>query len=201
VETLLSIGLGLGLSAACGFRVFVPLLGISLASLNGNLPLSPGFAWIGTVPAAIAFGTATVLEVLAYYIPWFDHALDVVATPTAVVAGMVASASVLTDLPPLVKWSIVLIGGGGAAGLIQGATVLARLKSLAFTGGLANAAVSTFELFGATATVLLALLVPLLCLALLILLLVWTFHRAGRVVFGRRAAEAAASSSPSPTAP
>jgi hypothetical protein len=175
------------------------LLGISLASLNGNLPLSPGFAWIGTVPAAIAFGTATVLEVLAYYIPWFDHALDVVATPTAVVAGMVASASVLTDLPPLVKWSIVLIGGGGAAGLIQGATVLARLKSLAFTGGLANAAVSTFELFGATATVLLALFVPLLCLALLLLLLIWTFHRAGRVVFGRRAAEAAASSSP--TAP
>jgi hypothetical protein len=184
---LLSIGLGLGLSAACGFRVFVPLFAISLAALTGHLSLASSFSWIGTVPAALAFGTATVLEVLAYYIPWFDHLLDTVATPTAVVAGMVASASVLTDLPPLIKWSVALIGGGGAAGLIQGATVLLRMKSLALTGGTGNALISTVELLGATGTVLLALLVPLLCLVVMTAFCVWSFRRLGRVVFGRPA--------------
>ena len=184
---LLSIGLGLGLSAACGFRVFVPIFAISLAALTGHLSLAPSFSWIGTVPAALAFGTATVLEVLAYYIPWFDHLLDTVATPSAVVAGMVASASVLTDLPPLVKWTVALIGGGGAAGLIQGATVLLRMKSLAFTGGAGNALVATVELLGATGTVVLALVVPLLCLIVLTAFCVWAFRRLGRVVFGRPA--------------
>ena len=77
-----------------------------------------------------AFGTATLLEIAAYYIPWFDHLLDTIATPAAVVAGMVASASVMVDLPPVLKWGVALIGGGGAAGLLQGATVLLRLKSL-----------------------------------------------------------------------
>ena len=92
------------------------------------------------LPAAIAFGTATLLEIAAYYIPWFDHLLDTIATPAAVVAGMVASASVMVDLPPVLKWGVALIGGGGAAGLLQGATVLLRLKSLAATGGAATEA-------------------------------------------------------------
>jgi hypothetical protein len=81
IDPLLGVGLGLGLAAACGFRVFVPLFAISLGALTGHIPLSPGFAWIGTIPAAIAFGTATLLEIAAYYIPWFDHLLDTIATP------------------------------------------------------------------------------------------------------------------------
>jgi len=42
METLLGIAVGIGLSAACGFRIFVPLLVMNLASLNGLLHLSPG---------------------------------------------------------------------------------------------------------------------------------------------------------------
>jgi len=148
---LVSVAVGLGLAAACGFRVFVPLLIASLAAHFGRLPLANGFDWLASVPALVALGTATVLEVGAYYVPWLDHALDVVATPTAVLAGMLAAASVVTDLPPLLKWSTVIIGGGGAAGLIQGASVLLRLKSGALTGGLANPLVSTAELAGAGA--------------------------------------------------
>jgi hypothetical protein len=193
IDPLLGVGLGLGLAAACGFRVFVPLLAISVGALTGHIPLSSGFAWIGTVPAAIAFGTATALEIAAYYIPWFDHLLDTVATPAAVAAGMVASASVMVDLPPVLKWGVALIGGGGVAGLLQGATVLLRLKSLAVTGGAANALVSTVELLGATGTVILAVVLPLVCLALAIVFCLWAFRKAGHIVFGRKAAEAAAS--------
>src|SRR6185503_2730808 len=98
MDTLTSIFLGIGLSAACGFRVFVPLLFMSVASLSGHLTLAPGFAWIGTYPALISFAVATGLEVGGYYIPWLDHLLDTLASPAAVVAGTVATAAMVSNM-------------------------------------------------------------------------------------------------------
>lgn len=160
METLLSIALGLGLAAAAGLRVFVPVFGAGLAAHFGSLPLSSGFAWVGSTPALIAFGTATALEVLAYYVPWLDHVLDLVATPAAVVAGVVASAAVITDLPPLLTWTVALIGGGGAAGLMQLLSVGTRLKSTVATGGLGNPVVATAELAGAVTITAVTILLP-----------------------------------------
>lgn len=185
-ESLVSIALGLGLSAACGFRVFVPLLLISAAARYDYLALSPGFVWMESTAALVVFGTATVLEVAAYYVPWLDNFLDAAATPAAVLAGVLASAAVFVEMPPLVRWSLALIGGGTAAGLIQGATVLLRLKSLALSGGLTNPLVSTAELAGSTITSVLAILLPILCLALLIVGSILVFRSAGRIFFGRR---------------
>ena len=142
--------------------------------------------WLGSWPALVALGAATVLEVGAYYLPWLDHALDLVATPAAVLAGMLVSASVLTELPPVVRWIVPLIGGGGLAGLIQGASVLLRLKSAAFTGGIANPIVSTAELAGATVTALLAVLMPVLCLVGVLTLIAMACRATGRLLFGRR---------------
>jgi hypothetical protein len=186
MDTALSIALGIGLSAACGFRVFVPLLIMSVAAYTGNMSLSSGFEWIGTLPALIAFGTATVVEVLAYYIPWLGHLLDTVATPAAVVAGIVVSASAFTDVSPLFKWVLALIGGGGIAGLVQGATVLARIKSTALTGGLGNPVVSTAELFGSVATSFLALFVPVICVIMIVTGIYLVFRSTGRLLFGRQ---------------
>ena len=196
VPALLSIAVGLGLAAATGFRVFVPLLVASLAARSGHLPLASGFGWLQSLPAVIALGTATVLEVGAYYIPWLDHALDTVATPIAVMAGVLASASVVTDLPPLLKWTVAIIGGGSAAGLIQGASVLLRLKSAALTGGAGNPVVSTAELLGAIGTALLAVLLPIVCLVGVLVLLVFAFRATGRLLFGRRPVADAAAGSP-----
>ena len=176
MDVLLSLAVGLGLAAACGFRVFVPLLAASIAAHGGHLELAAGFDWIGSTAAVVAFGTATLLEVGAYYIPWLDHALDAVTTPAAVLAGMFASASVIVDLPPLLKWSVVLIGGGGVAGLTQGATVALRAKSGLFTGGLGNAAVSTTELLGASAMAILAIALPLLALVAVFAMLIAAFR-------------------------
>ena len=185
---LLSIAIGLGLAAACGFRVFVPLLIASLAARLGQLPLTGGFAWLASVPALIALVTATVLEVGAYYVPWLDHALDTIATPAAVLAGMLASASVLTDLPPWVKWPVIIIGGGGVAGLVQGTSVLLRLKSTALTGGAGNPILSTAELIGAVLVALLAILLPVVCLVAVLALVVIAFRATGRLLFGRHPA-------------
>ncbi len=186
VSALISVAVGLGLAAACGFRIFVPLLVASVAGYTGRLPLAGGFEWVGSLPALVAFATATVLEIGAYYVPWLDHALDAVATPAALVAGILASAAVITDLPPLLKWGAALVGGGGVAGLIQGTSVLFRLKSTTLTGGVANPVVATAELIGATGTALLAIFLPLLCLAAVIGLIILAFRATGRLLFGRR---------------
>src|SRR6185503_12680871 len=119
METVLSICVGIGLSAACGFRIFVPLLALSIAALSGHVHLSSGFAWIGTTPALIALSVATALEIAAYYVPWLDHALDTIATPAAVIAGTMTTAALVTDVSPFLKWTLAIIAGGGAAGLVQ----------------------------------------------------------------------------------
>jgi len=187
-EALVSIAVGVALAAACGFRVFVPLLALSGAAYTGHLRLQAGFEWMGSGAALLALGVATALEIAAYKIPWLDNALDTLATPAALVAGMVAAASVVTDLPPLVRWAVVLIGGGGAAGVVQGATVLARLKSTALTGGLGNPFLALAELVGAVVTSALALLAPILAIIIVTIVCVFVFVRAGRFLFGRRAA-------------
>lgn len=186
METLLAIAVGVGLSAACGFRVFVPLLALNLASLSGHLSLSPECAWMGSHYATIVFATATVAEVLAYYLPWVDHLLDVVATPAAVLAGTITTASVVTDISPFLKWPLALIAGGGIAGLVQGGTVLLRATSALTTAGAGNPVVAAVEVGASIIIALLALLVPLLCLALIVTLCVCAFRKAGRVFFGKR---------------
>ena len=168
METLLGICIGIGLSAASGLRVFVPLLVMSIASAAGHLTLGPGFAWIGSYPALIAFAVATVIEVGGYYIPWVDHLLDTIATPAAIVAGTVITASMVTDMSPFLKWSLAIIAGGGTAGVVQGATVLARGASTATTGGLGNPLVSTTELAGSIIASVLSLIAPVLVIAFIV---------------------------------
>jgi hypothetical protein len=185
LETLLGIAIGIGLSAACGFRVFVPLLVMNIMSLSGQLHLSSGFAWIGSYYATVAFGTATIVEILGYYIPWLDHVLDIVATPSAVIAGTIATASMVADISPFLKWTLALIAGGGIAGLVQGTTVILRTKSLVSTAGIGNPLVSTLELVGSIITALLAILAPILCLVLIAFVCILVIHKAGRFIFGR----------------
>src|SRR5438105_9241668 len=104
MDALTSILLGIGLSAACGFRVFVPMLIISVAAISGHLTLAPGFQWLGTYPALLTFAVATLLEISGYYVPWLDHLLDTLATPAAIVAGTVITAAMVTKMDPLLKW-------------------------------------------------------------------------------------------------
>ena len=168
METLLSVVLGIGLSAACGFRVFVPFLVAGLAARTGHLSLGPSFAWMATTPALVAFAVATVVEVAAYYVPWLDHVLDLIASPAAVVAGVVMTASVVTGLDPMLRWSLALIAGGGIAATVQALTVGTRKASLLTTGGLGNPIVSTAELGGSLGLAVLAIAVPLLAFALVV---------------------------------
>lgn len=163
MEIVLSILMGIGLSAACGFRIFIPLLIISIASLAGHLELNPTFEWIGTYPALIVFAVASILEIAAYYIPWVDNLLNTIATPTAIIAGVIVSASFITDMSPLLTWTLAIIAGGGAATITQVTTTAARGVSTVTTGGIGNFVISIIEAVGAFLTSILAIVAPILC--------------------------------------
>jgi len=178
----LSIGLGIALAAATGFRIFLPMLIVSVAAYTGHLPLDSSFAWLGTPSALIMLSVAAVAEIVAYYIPVVDNLLDSLATPAAFVAGAVVSAAVMTDVPPMVKWTAAVIAGGGVAGLTQGLTGTLRAHSTVLTGGLGNSVIATAELGGALLVTLLALAAPVAAIALVILFL-WLAIRLVRQVF------------------
>lgn len=173
METITSILLGIGLSAATGFRIFVPFLVASIAAISGYLPLSPSFEWIGTYPALIAFGVATIFEIAAYYIPWFDNLLDSIATPAAFIAGAIIMVAVVSGLPPLAKWALAIIAGSGAAGIVQTGTTITRAASTTTTGGLANPIVSTVEAGSSFGLSLLAIILPVIAGLITIVLLFW----------------------------
>jgi hypothetical protein len=176
MDMLFAICAGIGLAAACGLRVFLPLLGLSAAAAFGFIDPPAGMKWLDSATAVFVFGVATAVEVAAYYIPWLDHLLDTITTPGSVVAGTIAVAAMMPDLHPSVRWSLALVAGGGAAGLVQTGTVLTRAVSGATTGGIGNPVVSTVELIGSILLTILALLLPIIAALLVILLIVWTIR-------------------------
>ncbi|MHB8111041.1 MAG: DUF4126 domain-containing protein [Syntrophorhabdaceae bacterium] len=173
IELAAALLTGIGLSAACGFRIFLPLLALNLASMFGYINLAPGFEWIAGMQMTIAFGLATVLEITAYYVPWLDNVMDSIASPVSVIAGTIAMASLITDMPQSLKWTISIIAGGGLAGLFQGASVALRAKSTIFTGGMANVLVSSLELIASAVVSVLSLLVPIAAFILTLLLITY----------------------------
>jgi hypothetical protein len=171
METFLSILIGVGLSAACGFRVFVPLLVASLAAKSGHLVVADGFSWLASNAAVYAFAAATVLEIAGYYIPWVDNLLDAAATPAAVIAGILLTASAVTGTDPFLHWTLAIVAGGGAAAVFQGLTAATRQVSTWTTGGLGNPLVATAEAGGAALLSVTAVALPWLAFALLATLL------------------------------
>jgi len=186
LETITSILLGIGLSAATGFRIFIPFLVASVAAITGYLPLSPSFEWIGTHPALIAFGVATIFEIAAYYIPWFDNLLDSIATPAAFIAGAILMVAVIIGLPPLAKWALAIIAGSGAAGIVQSGTTLTRAASTATTGGLGNPVVSTVEAGSSFGLSLLAILLPVIAGIVTIVFLFWLGSKVIKKLIGKQ---------------
>lgn len=165
-QLLLSLTIGIGLAAAVGLRVFLPLFVLGCSARLGWMPVDADFSWIASTSGLVTLGIATLIEIAAYYIPIVDNALDVIAGPVAFVAGAISLAAVTTEWPASLRWSLALVAGGGTAGIVQGLTTLARLKSVGLTGGVANPLVATVELLGAGVVAVLAIVAPLLAIAL-----------------------------------
>ncbi len=177
---IFSVLIGVGLSAACGFRIFLPLLVLNLAARYDYLSLAGSFEWMGSTPALVAFASATALEIGAYYIPLVDNVLDAAAGPAAVVAGVLTTASQVADMHPMAAWSLAIIAGGGAAGSVQGLTTVTRQISTLATGGFGNPLFSTLEAGASVVMAVVAIAVPLLATAILLVLL---YFAAKKILF------------------
>ena len=174
-ELITAVAIGIGLAASAGFRVFVPLLVASIAAKAGILPLNESFQWLSSWTSIAILGTATIVEILAYYIPVVDNLLDTVATPLAVVAGTLLLTSVLPIDSELMKWITGAAVGGGSAAVVQSGSALTRLTSTKLTAGLGNPVVATVENVAATGTSILSLIIPFFVLAIFLLLVILIF--------------------------
>jgi hypothetical protein len=163
--------MGIGLSASAGFRVFVPLLVAGIGGRFGWVPLTEHFHWLGEWPALVCFGTATVIEIFAYYIPVVDNLLDTITTPLAILAGTLLATSVLPIDQELWKWGAGLIVGGGSAAIIQSGTALLRLFTTKATVGTGNAMVATGENLGAWTLSSLSLVIPVLVAVVVVIMI------------------------------
>ena len=174
-ETIISIFLGVGLAASVGFRVFLPLFALSLASYFGVWELNANWQWIGSMAALITLGVATLFEIFAYFIPWVDNILDSIAIPLAAVAGTAVMVSTIANLDPVVTWSLAIIAGGGTATAIKGAGASTRLASTATTGGIGNPLVSVVETGTAVVVTAASIFAPILAAFLVVLILGFIF--------------------------
>ncbi|MET3037879.1 DUF4126 domain-containing protein [Chryseobacterium sp. NRRL B-14859] len=178
---VLSAFIGIGLAAATGFRVFLPMFIVSLASYFHWIPMNDHFEWLAGLPTLITTGIATIAEILAYYIPFIDHLLDTVSIPMATVAGSILFASQFADLGTFPQWALALIAGGGTAATISSGFAGIRAASTATTGGLGNSVVGTTETAGAGVMSVLAIAMPIIAAILTVVLLVLV------IVYGRKA--------------
>src|SRR5690606_3767708 len=178
-DIILSIFLGIGLAAAVGFRVFLPLLILSLAGFYDVIPLNESRQWVGSITAVITMGVATVIEVFGYYIPWLDNLLDTIALPLATLAGTAVMVATVTDLDPVVTWALAIIAGGGTAAAIKGNASAARLTSTTTTAGVANPILTTVETAIATLLSFASIFVPILAFVFVLVLffLIFWFYK------------------------
>jgi hypothetical protein len=198
MSTILGVVVGVGLSAACGFRVFLPLLLLSLGVSTGRVHPGEGWVWIGSTPALIVLCVATVVELIGYLIPWIDHALDALAIPLATTAGTVLTAGYLVDLEPTLRWSLGLIAGGGTAGGIRAGLTAVRAGATATTGGVGNPLLGIVEGCVSILMTVLAILAPIVALPLIAVFFLVLVNLVRRV---RRALDLAGAENTEPVAP
>ena len=175
IETIISICLGIGLAASVGFRVFVPLFALSLAAYFDFWELNESWQWIGGTTALITLGVATIIEIVAYYMPYIDNLLDTIAVPLAALAGTAVMMSTVTDLSHFITWALAIIAGGGTAAAIAGSSSTIRLASTATTGGLANPIVSSLETGTSVVISVVSVFIPVLAVILVFIILFMIF--------------------------
>jgi Domain of unknown function (DUF4126) len=175
IETVLSIFLGIGLASASGFRVFLPLFALSLASYFKVWELNESWLWIGSIPALVTLGIATFAEIFAYYIPFVDNLLDTIAAPLAAIAGTVVMASTVVDISPMMTWALALIAGGGTATAMQGMTTVTRLASSVKTAGIGNPVVASAETGTAIGMSALSIFMPIVAIVIVVIVFILVF--------------------------
>jgi Domain of unknown function (DUF4126) len=185
-EIVPSVALGIGLAACAGLRAWLPLLLAGALARGGFIELGPSFHFIASNRALVLFGAATVIEIVGDKLPAVDHALDALSTVLRPAAGTLLAASVMWQVSdPLTALALGAAVGAPSALVPHAAKSLLRAGSTALTGGLANPLLSFMEDAAAIVLFILAVVVPVLVAAGLLLVAFLVVRR-----FPRRPASA-----------
>lgn len=182
-EIIISLCVGIALSASAGFRVFVPMLIANLATRYDLIQLNQGFEWISSPTATYIFGAATIVEIAAYYIPFIDNLLDTIAVPSSFIAGTILTSSFIQIDSPTLQWTLGALAGGGMASTVQAGTGVLRLASTKFTGGFGNSLFSTIENLLSVFISILTLWIPVIVAIFAVILFIYVFKKVYRRIF------------------
>ncbi|MCC7267942.1 MAG: DUF4126 domain-containing protein [Caulobacteraceae bacterium] len=189
MDLLLGICLALGLSAASGFRVFLPLLAIALADRFGfsGISLGPDFAWASSNMALTALIGATVLEFVADKIPVIDNAIDSVGVFIRPFIGAAVGYAAMQQADPALAPLVAIIASGITTTPISLMKATGRGISTATTAGLSSPVISLSEDVLSFLAIGLAFLFPILIPVFLTLLylLLRKMVRAARGILAR----------------
>ncbi len=167
-DFLPTLALAIALAASAGLRAWLPLLLAGGLARWGVLDLGSSFQFLATNKALILFGVATAIELIGDKIPAVDHVLDVIGTPLRPAAGALLAASVLgTVSDPLTSIVLGTAVGAPSALVPHAAKSALRVASSAATAGLANPLLSLLEDLISVVTFVLAILAPLVVVAVL----------------------------------
>jgi hypothetical protein len=189
MNIITALCLGIGLSAACGFRVFIPPLALSMAAHGGVVQLSSDWQWLGTTSAVMTLGIAATVEVFAYFIPWVSNFLDSIEIGLAPIAGMFLTASTLSmagDFDPTLLWILTVIAGGATAETVELGTSITRLAASGATGGMGGPIVGLVEAISSIIISILAISLPILATLLVIFLIIYAVRRILKFIIKRK---------------
>jgi precorrin-3B methylase len=185
VEIITNILSAFGLSSSAGLNAYLPLLIVALTARFTNW-LTLRSPW-DTLESPWVIGTLLVLLLIEFFAdktPAINHVNDVVQTFVRPAAGAIlfaASTDVVSDVDPVVA----LILGLLTAGTVHAAkSVVVRPAVTATTGGAANPIVGLAEDFTAISVSLVAILLPVILLAAMIVVIAvflwWLWRRSVR---------------------
>ncbi len=165
--TAVGLGFGAGVNSYATLLVFGLLARWRPGMFHGEMA-----AFFSSTPVLIAVGVLYCVEFLADKIPTIDHAWDVIHTFIRPAAGaLVGWAATSQDVP---KGIVILasIVAGGAALTTHTAKASLRMASTATTAGLGNPILSILEDLFAFLNAILAILLPWIVLAVVVLVTV-----------------------------
>ena len=174
MEILSGIFSAFGLSASAGLNAYIPLLVVALVGRFTNL-MQLDSPW-DTLTNWWIIGLLLLLSLIEFFadkIPAVNHLNDAVQSFVRPAAGAIAfasSASVITDIHPVLSLAAGLLIAGGVHAAKAGTL---RPAVTATTGGTGNIAVSLLEDVVSTVLSILSVLIPVVAAIFLILVTSW----------------------------
>ena len=175
METLLAIGIGIGLASIAGVRAYLPLALVGLFARLGLFELPAPFGFMDDWAAIGAFLVLAILETGLDKVSSLARIVNIIQTPLRIAAGAVLFALALQE--GLNAGAIPeLIAGGVIAGVVAVLKYVLRPPADASSAGVSSSFLSTFEDVVALVGGIIAVLVPLLPLLPVAFLLYFFFR-------------------------